>query len=67
MRLVFWVVNAEPDTESSPSDAPTGSSKRVPSARTGNGSEMPSTPAYGFPSRNVRPKSVLLVFVVVEL
>ncbi len=50
-----------------PSDDPVGSSKRVPSARIGNGSEIPSSPVYGLPRRNVWPKFVLLVLVVVEL
>ncbi len=61
------VVERCPATKSPPRDVPTGVTKRVPSARTGNGSTRGEMPARGFPEVHVCPKSLLDGTVVMVL
>src|SRR5687768_7979721 len=65
--LGFCAWNLVPRALLAPSELPSASSKRVPDARIGNGSNMGEMPRLGSPRSHVCPKSTLGTLVVVAL
>src|SRR5918994_5907460 len=66
-RLGFCAWNLVPSAAFVPSELPNASSKRVPDARIGNGSDMGEMPLFGSPRSHVCPKSTLGTLAVVAL